>query len=85
MSRDSENVDYAGDNDSSSEDGDKVSSSDESPTSVADGIPDGDSNADLHALLAFSKKRLDTVKQPPDGESQRGPPTTAGPPLLTNM
>ena len=73
VSRDSENVDYAGDNDSSSEDGDKVSSSDESPTSVADGIPDGDSNADLHALLAFSKKRLDTVKQPPDGdgESQR--------------
>ena len=73
VSRDSENVDYAGDNDdSSSEDGDgggdddgKVSSSDESPTSVADGIPDGDSNADLHALLAFSKKRL------ADGESQR--------------
>ena len=38
---------------------------------MADGIPDGDSNADLHALLAFSKKRLDTAKQPPDGESQR--------------
>ena len=71
VSRDSENVDYAGDNASSNEDGDKVSSSDESPTSVADGIPDGDSNADLHALLAFSKKRLDTAKQPPDGESQR--------------
>jgi hypothetical protein len=78
VSRDSEHLD-SGDEDSSEDDGDecddggKVSSSDESPTSVAVGIPGGDSNADLHALLAISKRRLDTVKpvaMPDESSSQ---------------
>ena len=78
VSRDSEHVeDSSDDDDNDDEDEDdqddedgKASSSDESPTSVADDIPEGDSNADLHALLAFSKIRLDTVKPVPD-ESQQ--------------
>ena len=75
VSRDSEHVEDSSDDEDGSDDDDddeegKASSSDESPTSVADDIPEGDSNADLHALLAFSKKRLDTVKPVPD-ESQQ--------------
>jgi hypothetical protein len=79
VSRDSEHVEDSSDDDdddSDDEEDGKASSSDESPTSVADGIPDGDSNADLHALLAFSKQRLDTVKPVPD-ESQQDNNTKA--------
>jgi len=43
----------------------------DSPTSVASGVPDGDSNADLHALLAFSKKRLDAAEPAVVGEEQQ--------------
>lgn len=62
---DQTDADESDDSDDSDESGSESESEDDEEEEEEEAMPDGDTNDDLHALLQFSKSRLEKKPQPP--------------------